>query len=119
MLDLNCCTILKHAVLSFVNTKDLLTECEVCIGKYLSEVFVQTERRRSEVCAKKLRQIPSRTDRANEVNKEFIIWLLVHFLLKFATLFLSSEFAVTLSPLAFLCRFLFTPDSTFIYRVFK
>ena len=46
---------------------------------------------------KNRRKILSRTDRANEVNKEFIIWLLVHFLLKFATLFLSSEFAVTLS----------------------
>ena len=34
---------------------------------------------------------------ANEVNKKFIIWLLVHFLLKFTTLFLTSEFAVTLS----------------------
>ena len=31
----------------------LLTECEVCTGKYLPEVFVQTERRRSEVCAEK------------------------------------------------------------------
>ena len=46
---------------------------------------------------KNRRQILSRTDRTNEVYKEFIIWLLVHFLLKFATLFLSSEFAVTLS----------------------
>ena len=35
------------------NTKGLLTECEVCTGKYLPEVFVQTERRMSEVCAKK------------------------------------------------------------------
>ena len=31
---------------------------------------------------KNRRQILSRTDRANEVNKKFIIWLLVHFLLK-------------------------------------
>ena len=31
----------------------LLTEIEVCMGKYLPEVFVQTERRRSEVCADK------------------------------------------------------------------
>ena len=30
---------------------------------------------------KNRRQIFSRTDRANEVNKTFIIWLLVHFLL--------------------------------------
>jgi hypothetical protein len=33
--------------------KALLTECEVCTGKYLPEVLVQRERRRSEVCAKK------------------------------------------------------------------
>ena len=46
---------------------------------------------------KNRKQILSPTDRVNEVNKEFIIWLLVYFLLKFATLFLSSEFAVTLS----------------------
>ena len=51
------------------------------MGKYLPEVFVQTEPRRSEVCAKKQRQIFCRTDRPNEVNKTFIIWLLVHFLL--------------------------------------
>ena len=31
----------------------LLTECEVFTGKYLPEVFVQTERRRSEVCEEK------------------------------------------------------------------
>ena len=31
----------------------LLTECEVCSGKYFPESFVQTERRRSEVCAEK------------------------------------------------------------------
>ena len=57
------------------------------MGKYLPEFFVRKYRR----------QILSRTDRENEVNKEFIIWILVHFLLKFATLFLSSEFVVTLS----------------------
>ena len=35
------------------DNKGLLTECEVCAGKYLPEIFVQTERRRSDVCAKK------------------------------------------------------------------
>ena len=54
-----------------------------------ADVFVSVRKNR--------RQILSRTDRANEVNKKFIIWLLVHFLLKFATLFLSSEFTITLS----------------------
>ena len=39
--------------LSSWDIKDLLTEREVCTGKYLPEVFVQTERRRSEVYAKK------------------------------------------------------------------
>ena len=33
------------------DSKDLLTECEVCKEKYLPEVFVQIERRRSEVFA--------------------------------------------------------------------
>ena len=62
----------------------LLTECEVCTGKYLPEVFVQTERRRSEICAEKNRgQLLSRTDRTNEVNKEFIIWLLAPFFIAF------------------------------------
>ena len=32
--------------------KDLLTECEVRTETYLLEVFVQTEQRKSEVCAK-------------------------------------------------------------------
>ena len=40
--------------------KDLLTECEVCTGKY---------------CLRLSEALPSSTDRANEVNKEFIIWL--------------------------------------------
>ena len=46
---------------------------------------------------KKRRQLLSNTDRGNEVNKEFIKWLFVHFLLKFGTLVLSSDFAVTLT----------------------
>ena len=62
----------------------LLTEYEVCTGKHLSEVFVQTEQRRSEVCVEKIRgQILFRTDRTNEVNKEFIIWLLAPFFIAF------------------------------------
>ena len=31
----------------------LLTKCEVCTGKHLTKVSVQTEQRRSNVCAKK------------------------------------------------------------------
>ena len=52
--------------------KGLLTECEVCTGKYLPEVFVQTERRRSEICAKKqkVNTFPYRPSK--EVNKTFI-----------------------------------------------
>ena len=51
---------------------------------YLPEVFVQTERRTApsegaRSVRKMWRQIRSRTDRENEVNKTFIIWLLVHF----------------------------------------
>ena len=54
------------------------------MGKYLSEIFVQTERRRSEVRAEKNRvHILSRTDRTNEINKEFIICLLAPFFIAF------------------------------------
>ena len=35
------------------NIDYLLTECDVCTGKYLAEVFVQTQRRRSELSAEK------------------------------------------------------------------
>ena len=38
--------------------------CEVCTGKYLPEVFVQTEQRRSEICKEKRRKLLSRTDQA-------------------------------------------------------
>ena len=55
--------------------KCLLTECEFCTGMYSPEVGARSVR-------KNRRQILSRTDRANEVNKTFIIWLLVHFLLR-------------------------------------
>ena len=41
----------------------LSTECEVCTGNYLHEVFVQ--------CKKARGQILSRTDRTNEVNEEY------------------------------------------------
>ena len=57
-----------------------------CTGKVFfctGKVFVKTERRTSEVCAKKQKANTSHTDRANEVNKAFIIWLLVHFHLCF------------------------------------
>ena len=90
------------------------------MGKYLSEVFVQTERRGSEVFVqterrgsdegarsvrKKQRQILSRTDRANEVKKEFIIWLLVYFILFcFEVCIFNASFSVMLTFL-FLCRF--------------
>ena len=89
--------------------KDLLTEREVCTGKYLPEVFVQTERRGSDEGArsvrKKQRQILSRTDRANEVKKEFIIWLLVYFILFcFEVCIFNASFSVMLTFL-FLCRF--------------
>ena len=64
------------------------------------------------------RQILSRTNRANDVNNEFIIWLLVHFIFYFATLFLSSEFAVT-NPVSFFVSILVYTNLAFIYRVFK
>ena len=53
--------------------KCLLTECEVCTGKYLPKVFIHIFVRKNR------RQILSRTDRANEVNEEFIICVLVQF----------------------------------------
>ena len=55
--------------------KGLLTECEVYTGKYLLRFSYRTTKERG------LYEILSRTDRANEVNKTFITWLLVHFLL--------------------------------------
>ena len=94
--------------------KDLLTEREVCTGKYLpevfvqterrgSEVFVQTERRGSEVCAKKTKA--NTCYGANEVKKEFIIWLLVYFILFcFEVCIFNASFSVMLTFL-FLCRF--------------
>ena len=83
--------------------KDLLTEREVCTGKYLPEVFVQTERRGSEVCAKKTKA--NTCYGANEVKKEFIIWLLVYFILFcFEVCIFNASFSVMLTFL-FLCRF--------------
>jgi hypothetical protein len=55
----------------------LLTESEVCTGKYLPEVFVQTERRRSEVCADKPKAntFPYRPSKTRLI---IIIWLFKH-----------------------------------------
>ena len=93
-----------------INNKDLLTECEVCTGKYLPEVSC----RPSDEGARSVRK-----NRVNKVNKEFIIWLLVYFLLKFATLFLSSEFAVTLFCYSFFVSLIVYTNSAFVYRVFN
>ena len=59
----------------FIYIKDLLTECEVCTGKYCLRFIVQTERRRSEVCAIKTEGNTFPYRPTNEVNKGFIIWL--------------------------------------------
>ena len=48
----------------------LLTECEVCTGKYLPEVFVGTDRATS--VRKNRKQILSHTDRANEAPYSFL-----------------------------------------------
>ena len=57
------------------NNNYLLTEREVCMGKYQTKVSkVRTER--SEVRTRDRGLIFSRTDRASEVNKSFIIHLL-------------------------------------------
>jgi hypothetical protein len=51
--------------------KGLLTESDVCTGKYLREVFVQTERRRSEVCADKPKAntFPYRPSKTRLINR--------------------------------------------------
>ena len=56
-----------------VIVENLLNGGDVRTGKYLSEVFLLTERRRSE-----RKCFPS--DQANEISNEFIIWFLVDFL---------------------------------------
>ena len=42
-----------QAILCLLNIDYLLTEYEVCTGKYFSEVFIQTALQRSKVCAKR------------------------------------------------------------------
>jgi hypothetical protein len=70
--------------------KDLLTDCEVCTGKYCLRFFEQTERRKSEVCAIKTEgnTFPY-TDRANEVNIGDLLYG-----------FIGSQFVLTLYILA-------------------
>ena len=50
------------------NTKGLLTECEVCTGKYLPEIRPSHEGARYFVRK-------NRTDRENEINMTFIIYM--------------------------------------------
>lgn len=61
----------------------LLTNSEVCSRKYSSEVFVQ-----SEVCAEKTegKYFPVQIEK-NEVDKEFIVWILLSFLIAFNIFF--------------------------------
>ena len=69
------------------NTFSYRPRIRLISNEYLLEVFVQTERRRSDVCAQKTPgQIFSGTYRTNEVNKEFIIWLLPPFFTHLAKL---------------------------------
>ena len=78
------------------------------------------ERRRSEVCAKKnRRQILSRTDRANEVNETFIIWLLVHCSLEVCNVVFVFKSLPLLYRVSFFVSLLVYTNSAFIYRVVK
>ena len=61
-------------------SKYLSTQGEVCTGKYIPGVYVQSERGLYE---KNRRQMVSTTDRKNEISKEFIIWLTVGYLSQF------------------------------------
>ena len=61
----------------------LLTEFKVCTGKYLPAVRTDQATKERGLCEKTRRQILSRTDRTNEVNEEFIIWLLAPFFIAF------------------------------------
>ena len=45
------------------------------MGKYFSGDLAQNERQKGEVCTEKAEGNP--LDRTNQVNKEFIVWLLV------------------------------------------
>ena len=55
----------------YPNIKGLLTDSEVCTGKYLPEVFVQTERRRSEICSDKPKAntFPYRPSKTRLINR--------------------------------------------------
>ena len=62
----------------------LLTEREVCTGNYFPEVFVQTERRRSEICAEKTegKYFPVQTEQTRLIrNLLYGFWLLFSSLL--------------------------------------
>ena len=63
---------------------------------YYGEVFVQTKRRKSEVCTKqpKANTLPYR--QSKEVNKLVIMWLLVHIFVYFHAVFdfSFSEFVI-------------------------
>ena len=70
-----------------------LTEFEVCTGKYLPVVFVQTERRRNKVCAEKAesKHFPAQTGKTRLIrNLLFGFWFLLSSLL---TNFLVCELA--------------------------
>ena len=81
---------------------------KVRAGKYLSEIFVQIERSLRE----NLRQILSSTDRANEVNKEFVICFFGWFSFPFLTRFSSSNVALYLT--SWLARLALISASAFI-----
>jgi hypothetical protein len=63
--------IYQNSIVVLHNIKGLLTESEVCMGKYLPEVFLQTERRRSEVCADKPKAntFPYRPSKTRLINR--------------------------------------------------
>ena len=73
------CTIYIYIYIDY-----LLTKCEVCTGKYLPEVFVQTEPRRSGVCAEhsKGKYLPMQTKQTRLIrNLLYGFWLLFSSLL--------------------------------------
>ena len=90
------------------NTDYLLTECEVCRGKYLPEVLVQTKRRRREVCAKKPegKYFPVQTERTRLMrNLLYGLWFLAF--VAFNKLFISWVSSFGLLACFYLLFFVF------------
>ena len=98
-----CCVSFSFQHL-YIYIKGLLTECEVCTGKYFPEVFVQTERRKERgLCEKNEgKYFPVQTEQTRLIRLLHSFWFIFFSVYSAVFVFRCCRLPI---PLSFLVPF--------------